>query len=218
MSQDDAADDSDDENGEDLDGQASSATISGVPPGAAGDTGVDNGTSPHKFMPPIEVELQMQQLWKKENAALNLMFASGRTSSVSAAVVVEGSESSSMAKVGTGGLDGYRLFFVRALAVPPPRFRPPMNMGDFVAEHPQNVYLTKVRGWVRVVFCWRFSQGPGRRVLCNSFSFHVFVSCFFVGNVRLLDPRESLWKKDCANSQSIQNAVGNVFAWKKLYR
>lgn len=147
MSQDDAADDSDDENGEDLDQQASSATISGVPPGAAGDSGVDNGASPHKFMAPIEVELQMQQLWKKEKGALNLMFASGRTPSALATVVVEGSERRlSIAQGGTGGLDGYRLFFVRALAVPPPRFRPPMNMGDFVAEHPQNVYLTKVRG------------------------------------------------------------------------
>lgn len=49
-------------------------------------------------------------------------------------------------KSGGGGIEeGFRMFFVRALAVPPPRFRPPMNMGDFIAEHPQNVYLTKVR-------------------------------------------------------------------------
>lgn len=93
----------------------------------------------HKFIPPIEVELQMQHLWSKEATTLDLVFSSGRRG-VSSDSCGEGE--------GSAGIEnGFRMFFVRALAVPPPRFRPPMDMGGFIAEHPQNVYLTKVRNF-----------------------------------------------------------------------
>ncbi len=41
--------------------------------------------------------------------------------------------------------DGYQIFFIRALAVPPTRFRPSRKVdADTEAEHPQNIYLSKV--------------------------------------------------------------------------
>lgn len=157
-------DESDD--GEDIDGENNNASngVSGVSlagaaaaPDPAG--GGVSSTNAHKFMPTIEVELQMQQLWKQEAQTLDLLFSSGRRrtrvetgrgpeegrSLGFTQVGVSSGQATGDASGGGGIEEGFRMFFVRALAVPPPRFRPPMNMGDFIAEHPQNVYLTKVR-------------------------------------------------------------------------
>lgn len=134
--------------GEDLDGDgtgtgSSSTKVAGVSLAAAqaGAGQAKSGASAHKFLPPLEVELQMQQLWKHEASVLDLIFASGKERP--GCPPEEGTQTSPKDSSG-GGFDGYRVFFVRALAVPPPRFRPPMHMGDMIAEHPQNVYLTKV--------------------------------------------------------------------------
>ena len=70
------------------------------------------------------------------------MFSSGK-GLVSGVEDANGLESAIQGASGEFG-SGYRLFFLRALAVPPPLFRPPMDMGSFIAEHPQNVHLTKV--------------------------------------------------------------------------
>ena len=43
-----------------------------------------------------------------------------------------------------GAGHGYTLFFLRALAVPPSRFRPPVIMGHMSIEHSQNYYLSRV--------------------------------------------------------------------------
>jgi DNA-directed RNA polymerase I subunit RPA1 len=40
--------------------------------------------------------------------------------------------------------EGYSIFFMRAVPVPPSRFRPPMIMGTMTVEHAQNHYLNKV--------------------------------------------------------------------------
>lgn len=118
----------DDFEGEDLyDGGASGrVTLSGVDQGSPGKEAAPSKQK--KFMPPIEVELQMQLLWKMEHKVLDMVFVAGRRNE------------------GPGGEEGggYRLFFMRVIAVPPPRFRPPMDMGGMVVEHPQNVHLTKV--------------------------------------------------------------------------
>lgn len=148
MSEDDDSDDGDNLDDDDEGGSAPSSKVVGVPlaaaQAAAGDSAAKTGAQAHKFMPPIEVELQMQQLWKQESSTLDLIFVSGRRTG-SGSAVANGAPSNTNGDSGGGVSDGYRLFFVRALAVPPPRFRPPMNMGDMIAEHPQNVYLTKVR-------------------------------------------------------------------------
>ncbi|CBJ30250.1 RNA polymerase 1-4 RNA polymerase I large subunit [Ectocarpus siliculosus] len=151
MSEDSDSDDGDNLEDDDVGGSAPSSKVVGVSlaaaQAAAGDPATKTGAQAHKFMPPIEVELQMQQLWKLESSVLDLIFVSGRRTR-SAPGDVNGPPSFSLQNANdlAGGSisDGYRLFFVRALAVPPPRFRPPMNMGDMIAEHPQNVYLTKV--------------------------------------------------------------------------
>ena len=43
-----------------------------------------------------------------------------------------------------GGGRGYTIFFLRALPVPPSRFRPPVVMGNMTVEHSQNYYLSRV--------------------------------------------------------------------------
>ena len=155
------------EDGEDIDGDGNASNgIAGVSVAGAGAApepagGGGSSTNAHKFMPTIEVELQMQQLWQKEARTLDLLFSSGRRRTrvetgrgpedgrslglAQGGVSGEGRTGDASGGGGGGIEEGFRMFFVRALAVPPPRFRPPMNMGDFIAEHPQNVYLTKVR-------------------------------------------------------------------------
>ncbi|CAM9118714.1 unnamed protein product [Sphacelaria rigidula] len=154
-----SADDSDDD-GEDLDGgdgNPGSAISRGINPAVAdaGAGSADVTTKPaHKFMPTIEVELQMQLLWKKEFAVLNLLFAYGENNAWKSMAIEEDDDREDLGegdeaerqRVAECRQGGFRVFFIRAIAIPPPRFRPPMDMGDFVAEHPQNVYLQKVLG------------------------------------------------------------------------
>lgn len=158
MSEDD--DDDDSEDGDDLNGNGTKvAGVSLAAAQAAAGEAAKSGTSSHKFMPPIEVELQMQQLWKHEASTLDLIFVSGEKRRRPEAENGlngggHGAGDAADAAAASGGVyDGYRVFFIRALAVPPPRFRPPMNMGDMVAEHPQNVYLIKVGGRASMVLC-----------------------------------------------------------------
>lgn len=160
MSEDDDDDDSEDGGGDDVDDEGASTTkVPGVSVAAAQAAASDaakSGTGADKFLPPIEVELQMQQLWKHEAATLDLVFSSGkqRRRQGEAEATAEGVPNGG-GGVGEGSFhDGYRVFFIRALAVPPPRFRPPMHMGDMIAEHPQNVYLAKVGGWVSGHALW----------------------------------------------------------------
>lgn len=150
-------------------GTSTAEVVAGVPlaaaQSAASEAAAKGGTSAHKFMPPIEVELQMQQLWKHEAKTLDLIFSSGKQKRRGVALPAVANGSGVVGASSSEGIcEGYRVFFIRALAVPPPRFRPPMHMGDMIAEHPQNVYLQKVGdpgggcSWVRWLhfsdFCW----------------------------------------------------------------
>lgn len=163
----------DDFEGEDLDdgGPSGRVTLSGVDPGSPG-----KGSAPlkqKKFMPPIEVELQMQLLWKKEHKVLDMVFVAGRRN---------GSIGNGDASKGEGGDlgGGYRLFFMRVIAVPPPRFRPPMEMGGMVVEHPQNVHLTKVCLFWRLAGsnCFDFLRGVGKMRKFLAY----FVVCIYFGS------------------------------------
>lgn len=74
-----------------------------------------------QYITPYEIENQLAQLWKIEGEICNLIW--GRP----------------------GDYDkGYSIFFIRALPVPPNRFRPPQTVGDLIAEHPQNVNLSQI--------------------------------------------------------------------------
>jgi hypothetical protein len=89
---------------------------------------------PDKYVAPIEAEAQMKLLWDREGLILSLIFGSARGAPLP-------HESDPVLRIDS---NGYKLFFIHTLAVPPSRFRPPMALGDVVAEHPQNVYLAKV--------------------------------------------------------------------------
>lgn len=148
MSEDDG---DDDDEGDDLDDDGndtgfSSTRVAGVPLAAAQAVAGQAKAAAHKFLPPLEVELQMQHLWKHEAGVLDLIFASGKKSNGRSPPSAGNGSGKSPGGSADGVSGGFRVFFIRALAVPPPRFRPPMHMGDMIAEHPQNVYLTKVRG------------------------------------------------------------------------
>ncbi|KAG5175481.1 putative DNA-directed RNA polymerase I subunit RPA1 [Tribonema minus] len=87
-----------------------------------------------QYVSPLEAQAQMQLLWEKEGHLLSLLFKTSMPPPklLSAPQPVAGYDP-----------QGFRLFFMKTIAVPPPRFRPPMVMADMVAEHPQNQYLTK---------------------------------------------------------------------------
>jgi hypothetical protein len=101
-------------------------------------TDEDNDTiavaRPDKYVAPIEAEAQMKLLWDREGLILSLIFGSARGAPLP-------HEPDPVLRIDS---NGYKLFFIHTLAVPPSRFRPPMALGDVVAEHPQNVYLAKV--------------------------------------------------------------------------
>jgi len=81
---------------------------------------------PDKFMHAMEVESQAQLTWRFESFLCSKIFGCAH-----------------MTK-GTAVEDGSGFFFMRAVAVPPSRFRPPMVMGTMTVEHAQNHYLNKV--------------------------------------------------------------------------
>jgi DNA-directed RNA polymerase I subunit RPA1 len=72
-----------------------------------------------KFMHSLEVEAQVRRTWETEPMMCHYIFC--------------------------GDLDaGYRVFFLRAVAVPPSRFRPPMMLANMTVENAQNLYLNRL--------------------------------------------------------------------------
>jgi DNA-directed RNA polymerase I subunit RPA1 len=87
------------------------------------DDDADNTTSDElkrdKFMHALEVEAQVRLTWESDPILCNYLFGGGAT-------------------------DGYKIFFMRAIPVPPSRFRPPMMMGSLTVENAQNQHLNKL--------------------------------------------------------------------------
>jgi hypothetical protein len=98
------------------------------------DNGAITVARPDKYVAPIEAEAQMNLLWDKERFILLSIFGSARGAPLP-------HESDPVLRIDS---KGYKLFFIHTSAVPPSPFRPPVALGDVVAEHPQNVYLAKV--------------------------------------------------------------------------
>ncbi|KAK8809591.1 hypothetical protein WA158_000534 [Blastocystis sp. Blastoise] len=88
---------------------------------------IDTGA---KYVPPLEVEFQLHELWTKEREIINLIYIPQVTS---VGFMTDKDET-----------DGYRVFFLRVLPVTPSRFRPPQHLHGEMFEHPQNVYLSKI--------------------------------------------------------------------------
>nr|CCA14203.1 DNAdirected RNA polymerase I subunit RPA1 putative [Albugo laibachii Nc14] len=81
----------------------------------------------HTFLPPLEVQSQLQLLWKHETGLMELCFGEN-TAAIS----------------GKPRMDGWQSFFLHVIPVTPSRFRPPVFLGDDQFEHAQNTYLSKI--------------------------------------------------------------------------
>ena len=80
-----------------------------------------------KYLHPGEVQAQLKRTWELETFLCNCLFGSSDDSSEYAT-----------------RKDGYQLFFMQAIPVPPSRFRPPMHLGVMVVEHSQTQSLSKI--------------------------------------------------------------------------
>eukprot|EP00579_Thalassiosira_antarctica_P018245 CAMPEP_0201948180 /NCGR_PEP_ID=MMETSP0903-20130614/55328_1 /ASSEMBLY_ACC=CAM_ASM_000552 /TAXON_ID=420261 /ORGANISM="Thalassiosira antarctica, Strain CCMP982" /LENGTH=695 /DNA_ID=CAMNT_0048491353 /DNA_START=126 /DNA_END=2209 /DNA_ORIENTATION=- len=127
----------------------------------------DSHAKADKMMNVIEIEAQCQLTWEKQPFLCCKFFGSAHAGPEADdyAVSVGGvgaslnyvSEDEEYANGNSGGNGaassnalgapknkGYSLFFLRAIPVPPSRFRPPVMMGQMTIEHSQNYYLSKV--------------------------------------------------------------------------
>lgn len=92
----------------------------------------------------------MQKLWELESdipllEALFTQALQGPLSSVPPRIPQHLSSSSAASSTASvGGSEVWRLFFVKTLLVPPPRFRPSNEVNGIKAENPQTSQLTRV--------------------------------------------------------------------------
>jgi DNA-directed RNA polymerase I subunit RPA1 len=75
-----------------------------------------------KYMHAGEVQAQMKRLWKTDPYLCNFIFG----------------------QCGSWSEEGYQIFFLQAVPVPPSRFRPAMHLNGMAVEHSQTQYLSKM--------------------------------------------------------------------------
>jgi hypothetical protein len=112
---------SDDDDGSDSE-QPAAADVAGV--GAS-------GKQRTRLMFPIEVERHLQLLWKNELSVMTAIYNSTSNADVCPATALKRQQD-------------WRMLFVRVLAVPPSRFRPPVVLGELTFDHAQNHYYKKI--------------------------------------------------------------------------
>ena len=113
------------------DGKTNDNLIDSDDDGSINSDEMDEGSDPkskEKYLPPLEVEAQIKAMWKEETNFLDYIW----------------NRSGTAAKVIDGVSNGWKIFFMRSLLVPPSRFRPSSKVGDSVSEHPQNSNLVKI--------------------------------------------------------------------------
>lgn len=81
-----------------------------------GKTGTVGAEGHDKFLHALEIEAQVTKTWQTDPQLASLVF----------------------------GYEGPHIFFLRAVPVPPSRFRPPMTTGDMTVENVQNNSLSKM--------------------------------------------------------------------------
>ena len=149
-------------NGNDEDLEEAGATVS--------TSKVDKDAKQDSFMNNLEIEAQCRLTWEKQPLICSKFFGSAHAPEAgldgvrddvfdSFPYVTDEEEdgvgggsnarrsrprSTSNAEQIQGGGKGYSMFFLRAVPVPPSRFRPPVIMGQMTVEHSQNYYLSKV--------------------------------------------------------------------------
>lgn len=118
----------------------------------------DDPAKQDKFMHALEIEAQCRLTWEKQPFLCTKFFGSAHSpegntstsiyeSSYSLDATAHGHRprsTSNAAEQVSGGGNGYTFFFMRAIPVPPSRFRPPVAMGNMTVEHSQNYYLSKM--------------------------------------------------------------------------
>jgi DNA-directed RNA polymerase I subunit RPA1 len=75
-----------------------------------------------QYMHAGEVYAQMKRMWKIDPYLCNFIFGN----------------------CGSWSEDGYQIFFLQAVPVPPSRFRPAMHLNGMAVEHSQTQYLSKM--------------------------------------------------------------------------
>ena len=96
------------------------------------------------YMHPAEVQEQMKFLWANECGLLERVWGTKRGASVLEKKSSRHSFALPLKIKRIPGKDGYRVFFMNAIAVPPNRFRPPQVIGGRMFEHAQNVNFSKL--------------------------------------------------------------------------
>jgi DNA-directed RNA polymerase I subunit RPA1 len=121
----------------------------------------DDPAKQDKFMHALEVEAQCRLTWEKQPSLCTKFFGSAHSPEGNTSTSTYESSyaqldttangggnrprsTSNAAEQVSGGGNGYTLFFMRTIPVPPSRFRPPVVMGNMTVEHSQNYYLSKV--------------------------------------------------------------------------
>lgn len=95
------------------------------------DSKTKSNTTGDKLMHALEIEAQVKLTWMYHSFLCSKIFGPiGCTAQDTKNPTTED--------------DGYKIFFMRAIPVPPSRFRPPMATGMMVVEHAQNHYLSKM--------------------------------------------------------------------------
>lgn len=89
----------------------------------------EDSSSGAKFLPPLEVQSQLQMMWDAEEGLMELLF---------------GDRAVANGRLRGAKLEGWRKFFLNVVPVAPSRFRPPVFMGGQMFEHAQNTALGKI--------------------------------------------------------------------------
>ena len=144
-----------------------------------GDDERDNTPGRDKYMHPAEVQAQLKRTWEISPALCQSIFA----------------------------IDGYEVFFMQAVPVPPNRFRPPMTLGSMMVEHAQNSFLNKILQTNEIVR-ENFANGDEARAYQRWIDLQTHLNCYMdsskdpagtgtltTGIRQLLERKEGIFRK-----------------------
>ena len=112
-------------NENDMDSDSEAEVMDAVEGAESGDeVNSPSDTKNDKYMTTVEVQAQVQRIWKHEMFLCHCLFGGGSTHIPAA--------------------DSYKKYFLQAIPVPPNRFRPPMHLNGMSVDHAQTGYLSKI--------------------------------------------------------------------------
>jgi DNA-directed RNA polymerase I subunit RPA1 len=144
----------------------------------------DDVPSLDKYMHPGEVQAQLKRLWALEPFLCNCLFGALNS-----------------------GINGYQVFFLQTIAVPPSRFRPPMFLNGTAVEHSQTQYLSRMLTLHETIQT-HFAAGDEPRAYTAWIDLQTVVNCFMdsskdpsamkatpPGIKQILERKEGLFRK-----------------------